>query len=124
MRYLFVVELKDGVYSVYIDEADDVSRYDIVSDWHPGQICLNATINGTHKITAQVERRGVRYYVLILDGVNYEGLVLSPLGAELQRRMPVKLPPDTSKLVRSPIPGLLTKIAQLRLVRQSLQGRN
>jgi propionyl-CoA carboxylase alpha chain len=38
-------------------------------------------------------------------------MVLSHLGAELQRRMPVKLPPDTSKLVMSPMPGLLTKIA-------------
>ncbi len=104
------VELKDGIYSVYIDEADGVSRYDIVSNWRPGQICLHATINGIHKITAQVERRGVRY-VLILDGVHYECMVLSPLGAELQRRMPVKLPPDTSKLVMSPMPGLLTKIA-------------
>nr|WP_255539491.1 acetyl-CoA carboxylase biotin carboxylase subunit [Polynucleobacter sp. JS-Safj-400b-B2] len=104
------VEIKDGIYSIYIDEADGVSRYDIVSDWRPGQICLHATINGTHKITAQVERRGVRY-ALILDGVHFECMVLSPLGAELQRRMPVKLPPDTSKLVMSPMPGLLTKIA-------------
>ena len=104
------VELKDEIYSVYIDEADDVSRYDIVSDWRPGQICLNATINGSHKITAQVERRGVKY-ILVLDGVHFECMVLSPLGAELQRRMPVKLPPDTSKLVMSPMPGLLTKIA-------------
>ena len=104
------VELKDGIYSVYIDEVDGVSRYDIVSNWRPGQICLNATINGTHKVTAQVERRGVRY-ILVLDGAHYECMVLSPLGAELQRRMPVKLPPDTSKLVMSPMPGLLTKIA-------------
>jgi propionyl-CoA carboxylase alpha chain len=104
------VELKDGIYSVYIDEADGVSRYDIVSDWRPGQICLNATINATLKITAQVERRGVKY-ILVLDGAHYECMVLSPLGAELQRRMPVKLPPDTSKLVMSPMPGLLTKIA-------------
>ena len=104
------VELKDGIYSVYIDEADGVSRYDIVSDWRPGQISLHATINGTHKITAQVERRGVRF-ILVLDGAHFECMVLSPLGAELQRRMPVKLPPDTSKLVMSPMPGLLTKIA-------------
>jgi propionyl-CoA carboxylase alpha chain len=103
------VEPKDGIYSVYIDEADGVSRYDIVSDWRPGQICLHATINGIHKITAQVERRGVRH-VLILDGVHFECMVLSPLGAELQRRMPIKLPPDTSKMVMSPMPGLLTKI--------------
>jgi propionyl-CoA carboxylase alpha chain len=104
------VELKDGVYSVYIDEADGISRYDIVSNWRPGQICLHATINGTQKVTAQVERRGVRH-LLALDGTHFECMVLSPLGAELQRRMPVKLPPDTSKLVMSPMPGLLTKVA-------------
>jgi propionyl-CoA carboxylase alpha chain len=104
------VELKDGIYSVYIDEADGVSRYDIVSHWRPGQICLHATINGRQKVTAQVERRGVRH-LLSLDGAHFECMVLSPLGAELQRRMPVKLPPDTSKLVMSPMPGLLTKIA-------------
>jgi len=104
------VELKDGIYSVYIDDADGVSRYDIESHWRPGQICLHATINRTSKITAQVERRGVKFF-LVLDGAQYECMVLSPLGAELQRRMPVKLPPDTSKLVMSPMPGLLTKIA-------------
>ena len=104
------IELKDGIYSVYIDDADGVSRYDIESDWRPGQLALHATINRTSKITAQVERKGVRLY-LVLDGAYYECMVLSPLGAELQRRMPVKLPPDTSKLVMSPMPGLLTKLA-------------
>ncbi len=104
------IELKDGIYSVYIDDVDGVSRYDIESNWRPGQICLHATINRASKITAQVERRGVKF-ILVLDGAHYECMVLSPLGAELQRRMPVKLPPDTSKLVMSPMPGLLTKIA-------------
>ena len=104
------IELKDGIYSVYIDDADGVSRYDIESNWRPGQLALHATINRTSKVTTQVERKGVRYY-LVLDGAHYECMVLSPLGAELQRRMPVKLPPDTSKLVLSPMPGLLTKIA-------------
>ncbi len=104
------VELKEGVYSVYIDEASGISRYDIVSQWRPGQLCLTATINGTSTITAQVERRGVKY-ILVLDGAHYECMVLSPLGAQLQRRMPVKAPPDTSKLVMSPMPGLLTTIS-------------
>ena len=104
------VELKDGVYSVYIDEEDDVSRYNIVSNWRPGELCLRATINGTHKITAQVERKGVKY-ALVLDGAHYECMVLSPLGAELQRRMLAKVPPDTSKLVMSPMPGLLTNVS-------------
>ncbi len=104
------VELKDGIYSVYIDEGGDVSRYNIVSHWRPGEICLRATINGTHKITAQVERKGVKY-ALVIDGAHYECMVLSPLGAQLQRRMLVKVPPDTSKLVMSPMPGLLTNIS-------------
>ncbi len=104
------IELKDGVYSVYIEEDDDVSRYNIVSNWRPGELCLRATINGTHKITAQVERKGVKY-ALVLDGAHYECMVLSPLGAELQRRMLVKVPPDTSKLVMSPMPGLLTNVS-------------
>jgi propionyl-CoA carboxylase alpha chain len=104
------IELKDGVYSVYIEEDDDVSRYNIVSNWRPGELCLRAAINGTHKITAQVERKGVKY-ALVLDGAHYECMVLSPLGAELQRRMLVKVPPDTSKLVMSPMPGLLTNVS-------------
>ena len=104
------VELKEGVYSVYIEEDDDVSRYNIVSNWRPGELCLRATINGTHKITAQVERKNVKH-VLFLDGAHFECMVLSPLGAELQRRMLVKIPPDTSKLIMSPMPGLLTNIS-------------
>ncbi|WP_293597206.1 MULTISPECIES: acetyl-CoA carboxylase biotin carboxylase subunit [unclassified Polynucleobacter] len=104
------VDLKDGVYAVYVEEDGDVSRYNIVSNWRPGELCLRATINGTHKITAQVERNGVKY-ALVLDGAHYECMVLSPLGAELQRRMLVKVPPDTSKLVMSPMPGLLTNIS-------------
>lgn len=104
------VELKDGVYSVYIEEEHDISRYNIISNWRPGELCLRATINGTHKITAQVERKNVKY-ILVLDGAHFECMVLSPLGAELQRRMLVKAPPDTSKLVMSPMPGLLTNIS-------------
>jgi len=104
------VELKDSTYSVYIDDADGVSRYDILSHWRPGEICLRATINSTHKVTAQVERRGGKY-LLVLDGAQYECMVLSPLGAELQRRMPIKVPPDTSKFIMSPMPGLLTNIS-------------
>ncbi|CAM3725369.1 acetyl-CoA carboxylase biotin carboxylase subunit [Polynucleobacter arcticus] len=104
------VELKDGIYSVYIEQEGDISRYDIASNWRPGEICLRATINGAQHVTAQVERNGVKY-TLILDGAQYECMVLSPLGAELQRRMLVKVPPDTSKLVMSPMPGLLTNIA-------------
>ena len=104
------VDVEEDVYAVCIEEGDGASVYNIVSSWRPGQLCLYASINGTHKITAQVERRGIKL-ALVLDGAHYECMVLSPLGAELQRRMPVKVPPDTSKFVMSPMPGLLTNIS-------------
>lgn len=104
------VDVEAGIYAVYIEEADGASVYNIVSSWHPGQLCLYATINVTHKITAQVKRSGIKL-ALVLDGAHYECMVLSPMGAELQRRMLVKVPPDTSKLVMSPMPGLLTNIS-------------
>jgi len=44
------------------------------------------------------------------DGVGFSCIVLSPLGAEMQARMPYKAPPDTSKLLLSPMPGLLSKL--------------
>jgi len=37
--------------------------------------------------------------------------VLSPHVAELNALMPVKEPPDTSKLLLSPMPGLLVSVA-------------
>jgi len=103
------IELKEGVYTVYVDGANGLSRYDIASQWRPGMICLNATINGTRKLTAQVERRGVGYH-LALDGAQYACMVLSHFGSEMQQRMPIKALPDTSKMLLSPMPGLLTQI--------------
>ena len=103
------IELKEGVYIVYVDGANGLSRYDITSQWRPGMICLNATINGTRKLTAQVERRGVGYH-LALDGAQYACMVLSPFGSEMQQRMPIKALPDTSKMLLSPMPGLLTQL--------------
>ncbi|MCE7506921.1 acetyl-CoA carboxylase biotin carboxylase subunit [Polynucleobacter sp. IMCC30063] len=104
------IELKEGVYTLYVDGANGLSRYDIASQWRPGAICLRATINGTRKLTAQVERRGVGYH-LVLDGAQYACMVLSPFGGEMQQRMPIKALPDTSKMLFSPMPGLLTQVA-------------
>lgn len=103
------IELKEGIYTIYVDGANGLSRYDIASQWRPGMICLNATINGTRKLTAQVERRGVGYH-LVLDGAQYACMVLSPFGSEMQQRMPIKALPDTSKMLLSPMPGLLTQL--------------
>lgn len=83
--------------------------YKIDTDWNPGQIIYKATVNGK-AISAQVERVGL-YYRIQFDGVRVDSLVLTPAGAEMQKLMPFKEPPDMSKFLLSPMPGLLVDVA-------------
>jgi propionyl-CoA carboxylase alpha chain len=45
------------------------------------------------------------------NGTKIEALVMSPRMAELHRLMPFKAPPDMSRYVLSPMPGLLVDVA-------------
>ncbi len=83
--------------------------YKIDTDWNPGQIIYKATVNGK-TISAQVERVGL-FYRIQFDGVRIDSLVLTPAGAEMQKLMPFKEPPDMSKFLLSPMPGLLVDVA-------------
>jgi propionyl-CoA carboxylase alpha chain len=58
----------------------------------------------------QVERVGLDYR-LTHNGARVEARVLSPRAAELYALMPVKAPPDLSKFLLSPMPGLLVEVA-------------
>ena len=76
-------------------------------------ICVQGTCNG-QPFTAQVER-GTAKNPLILrishNGTQIDALVLSKRGAELHKLMPYKAPPDLSKFLLSPMPGLLVDVA-------------
>jgi propionyl-CoA carboxylase alpha chain len=85
------------------------SVYKIDSDWNPGQIIYKATVNG-REIALQVERMGM-FYRLQFDGVRIDSMVLTPQAAEMQKLMPFKEPPDMSKFLLSPMPGLLVDVA-------------
>ena len=87
----------------------DGTVYQIDSDWNPGQIIYKASVNG-RQISAQVERLGL-FYRLQFDGVRMDSLVLTPQAAEMQKLMPFKEPPDMSKFLLSPMPGLLVDVA-------------
>ena len=87
----------------------DGSVYKIDSDWNPGQIIYKATVNG-RDISLQVERMGM-FYRLQFDGVRVDSMVLTPQAAEMQKLMPFKEPPDMSKFLLSPMPGLLVDVA-------------
>ena len=84
-------------------------RYDLAKDWNFGSIRASGTCNGA-PFTAQIERDGV-WTRVAHNGLAIEALVLSPRAAELSRLMPYKAPPDTSKFLLSPMPGLLVDIA-------------
>jgi propionyl-CoA carboxylase alpha subunit len=77
--------------------------------WQPGVSLLRADIDGRPAV-AQIERDGAAWR-LIHRGAGVRALALRPRIAELTRLMPVRRPPDTSKFLLSPMPGLLKSIA-------------
>jgi propionyl-CoA carboxylase alpha chain len=88
-------------------------RYEISSKWHLGGARIRGTVNGK-EFTAQVER-GVAKTPLAFrighNGTRLDALVLAPRSAELYKVMPFKAPPDMSKFLLSPMPGLLVDVA-------------
>jgi propionyl-CoA carboxylase alpha chain len=87
--------------------------YEIQSKSRLNDICIQGTVNGK-PFTAQVER-GTPKNPLVLrvqhNGTRIDVLVMSPRMAELHALMPFKAPPDLSKYVLSPMPGLLVDVA-------------
>ncbi len=77
--------------------------------WQFGQILFEAHLDG-EPVCLQFERTGLRYRI-IHEGVQLEAAVLSPRAAELLALMPAKVPPDLSKFLLSPMPGLLVDVA-------------
>jgi len=84
-------------------------RYAITQDWSFAGIRASGSCNGV-PFTAQAERHGV-WYRVAHDGRRIDAMVVSPRAAELLRVMPFKAPPDMSKFLLSPMPGLLVDLA-------------
>ncbi|PIE83052.1 MAG: acetyl/propionyl-CoA carboxylase subunit alpha [Candidatus Contendobacter odensis] len=82
--------------------------YEVRSDWQFGQPLFKGSLNGT-EICIQVERRDL-HYRLFHWGSQVDMMVMSHEMASLQALMPEKLPPDMSRFLLSPMPGLLTKV--------------
>jgi propionyl-CoA carboxylase alpha chain len=82
--------------------------YEVRSNWQFGQPLFKGTVNGD-SVCIQVERRNM-HYRLFHWGSQVDIMVLTARAAELLACMPVKTPPDTSKFLLSPMPGLLTQL--------------
>ncbi|WP_313074360.1 acetyl/propionyl/methylcrotonyl-CoA carboxylase subunit alpha [Melaminivora sp.] len=87
--------------------------YRITSSAHLGSICVLGACNG-QGFTAQIER-GTPKNPLVLrishNGAQIDAIVLTPRRAELFKLMPYKAPPDLSRFLLSPMPGLLVDVA-------------
>jgi propionyl-CoA carboxylase alpha chain len=79
------------------------------TNWKIGDILLRGTWDG-EPLCMQVERMGLRYRVSH-NGTEADALVMNARAAELRALMPEKSPPDLSKFLISPMPGLLTEVA-------------
>ncbi len=100
--------------SIIRGETEDVvligdERFEVATDWQPGQTLCTATVNGERLIAkTDITTGGAR---LRYRGADLKVQVMSPRTAELAALMPEKLPPDTSKMLLCPMPGLVVSVA-------------
>jgi len=95
----------DGTLHVVVGERTYAIRF----DGPIREIRVTGTCNG-RRFAAQVERKGLDYHVS-QGGAQVAARMLSARAAELNRLMPEKQPPDLSRFLLSPMPGLLVDVA-------------
>jgi propionyl-CoA carboxylase alpha chain len=83
-------------------------RLRVRHDWRPGLALARVTIDD-RTITLQVDRCPEGYR-LFLGGSEAHVLVRTRKAAEFAARIPAKPPPDTSRFLLSPMPGLIISI--------------
>ena len=113
----WVVIFGDNNYHVTVGDAEsghvelnvDGTEFVISTDWQLGDPLFRAEIAG-EQICFQVTRTTVSYSIS-QGGFQADAWVLSPHVAELNKLMLEKEAPDTSKLLLSPMPGLLVSVA-------------
>ncbi|MEL6679946.1 MAG: acetyl/propionyl/methylcrotonyl-CoA carboxylase subunit alpha, partial [Pseudomonadota bacterium] len=101
-----VMDKADWLFTVTVDGT--AFALDLES-WTPGDPLCLAGLDGAPM--AVKLRRATHGYVMRHRGGERRVQVLSPRAAELAALMPEKLPPDTSKLLLCPMPGLIVSVA-------------
>ena len=88
--------------------ADDGSEVRVSGDWTPGDQLARMTVNGVPLVMKVGKVSGG--FRIRSRGAELKVHVRTPRQAELARKMPEKVPPDTSKMLLCPMPGLIVKI--------------
>ena len=84
------------------------TKHRVESDWTPGQPLARLTVDGT-PLVMKVGKVPMGFRLRV-RGAEVKCLVRTPRQHELALLMPEKLPPDTSKFLLCPMPGLVVKI--------------
>jgi propionyl-CoA carboxylase alpha chain len=104
----FFVKIAADRQGADVQFADGV-KYRVASDWVPGVALAVMDVDG-QKLVAKVERQPSGYRMRH-RGADLKVLVRSPRRFELAKHMIEKTPPDTSKLLLCPMPGLVVSLA-------------
>ena len=87
---------------------EDGSSHRVTSDWTPGKQLAELMVDAERLVLKVGKISGG--FRLRSRGADLKVHVRSPRQAELADLMPEKLPPDTSKMLLCPMPGLIVKI--------------
>ena len=87
----------------------DGTAHRVESDWTPGQSLARLMVDG-HPLVLKVGKIPMGFRIRV-RGADLKVRVQSPRQAELAALMPEKLPPDTSRFLLCPMPGLVVKIS-------------
>jgi propionyl-CoA carboxylase alpha chain len=112
----WVVSLQGAEHAVHIDADhegstvtfDDGAAMRVTSDWTPGDSLAQLMIDGVPLVLKSGKISGG--FRMRTRGADLKVHVRSPRVAELNALMPEKLPPDTSKMLLCPMPGLIVKV--------------
>jgi len=103
----FPVTVRNVAHGYEVIHAGNIYR--IRTDWRFGDPIVQAEVNG-HAVSVQIDRHRAGYKVFH-RGAEQLLLVVTPSVAALTAHMLDKVPPDLSKFLLSPMPGLLVRLA-------------
>ncbi|MEZ5811572.1 MAG: acetyl/propionyl/methylcrotonyl-CoA carboxylase subunit alpha [Rhizobiaceae bacterium] len=106
------VEITDGQMGKPIDleiSVNGSAAMTVSSSWRPGDAVWHGYV-GSRPVSARIKPvlNGVG---IAWRGIAVDARAMSPATAALDKLMPVKEPPDTSKMLLCPMPGLVVSIA-------------
>jgi propionyl-CoA carboxylase alpha chain len=89
--------------------AIDGKIFEGITDWFPGRPLLSLKHQGLETVFQVARHAG--FYCLTQGGREFEVIIRSPQAATLAALMPLKVTPDTSRLLLCPMPGLVTALS-------------